>query len=242
MGLIRGCRLLSGLSGGCSPVSCWHTPRSRDPELAARQRPELYRAPGAGGEAPPRRRLQEGGGRSAPLGTGVPPPRWGPRSISSPRLGPSSFHGLGGHRWQGPRAVGGPSLGTGAAHPGAGEGAASAWAPWAEPRAPGAGGGHMGDTDLPGPSCRGGLILWLSPGLIISGRSSPRPALKHTPVTPPKCLRRYSPGPHGIPVPPSNFPPGPRAPPAPGRRKAPSPLRARVMPGAELGANAPPQR
>lgn len=78
-----------GLPGGAgtsrsSPVSWWHTPQSRDPELAARQRPELYRAPGAGGEAPPRRRLQGGGFVLPRLAQGVPPRRWGPRSIRSP--------------------------------------------------------------------------------------------------------------------------------------------------------------
>lgn len=113
MGLVRGSLRLAGLGGGCCfPVSRWHTPQPRDPEQAARQRPELYRAPGERGEAPPRPGSREGGSlcptwhrrATAPVG----PPQHRP-----PRLGPSRFPGSGGHRWHRPRAVGGPSLGWG---------------------------------------------------------------------------------------------------------------------------------
>lgn len=112
MGLSGGSRRLAGLGGGCSPVSWWHTPQSRDPELAARQRPELYRAPGAGGEAPPRRRLQ-GGGSFCPTWHRGATALMGPPQHQVPRWGPSRLPGLGGHRWQRLCAVGGPSLGWG---------------------------------------------------------------------------------------------------------------------------------
>uniref|UniRef100_A0A8C8B0N5 Uncharacterized protein n=1 Tax=Otus sunia TaxID=257818 RepID=A0A8C8B0N5_9STRI len=70
--------------------------------LPASRRRELYRAPGAGGEAPPRRWPRKGG-PSAPLGTGhrgAASPM-GPQRHPPPRLGPPCSPRLGGHRWHG---------------------------------------------------------------------------------------------------------------------------------------------
>lgn len=175
MGLVRGSLRLAGLGGSCCfPVSRWHTPQPRDPEQAARQRPELYRAPGERGEAPPRRRLQGGGVALPHLAQGchraggapaASPPQAGSLALPSfggTPLAPSPCRG----RTQ-PRV--GAQDGPVAGHPAAGAGAASAWLRGLSHGPQGLVGGtevgHKGDTEHPSPSCRGGLILRAQPGV-----------------------------------------------------------------------------
>lgn len=149
MGLVRGSLRLAGLGGGCCfPVSRWHTPQPRDPEQAARQRRsfiEHLESVGRPHPAPAPGR----GGRSAPLGTGVPPRRWGPRSIARPGWVPRASLVRGDTAgtvpvpWADPASGGGTGRASSRASCGRG-GSSICLAPWAEPRAPGPGGGHGG--------------------------------------------------------------------------------------------------